>query len=107
MPYIWGIRLGIVLFVIFSLEGGLMAAYMAHTVGAPDGGPGLPVVNRSKQYGDLRVAHFIGIHLLQAVPLFGYFIAANKKAVLFFSTVYLVFTLLLFVQAMMGVPLFF
>ncbi|MCX6218911.1 hypothetical protein [Spirosoma sp.] len=33
--YIWGIRLGILLFVVFALEGFLMAGRMAHTVGAP------------------------------------------------------------------------
>ena len=43
------------LFVIFSFEGGLMASPLSHNVGAPDGGPGLPIVNWSKQYGDLRV----------------------------------------------------
>src|SRR6185503_11959868 len=41
MPYIWGIRLGIILFVLFAFEGGVMARLLTHTVGAPDGGPGL------------------------------------------------------------------
>jgi hypothetical protein len=107
MPYIWGIRLGIILFVIFSFEGGIMASHLSHTVGAPDGGEVLPVINWSKHYGDMRVAHFIGMHALQVLPLFGFFIAKNNRGVQLFSAAYFLFATLLFVQAMMAIPLFF
>lgn len=107
MPYIWGIRLGIILFVIFSFEGGIMATRLSHTIGATDGGPGLPVVNWSRQYGDLRVAHFIGIHSLQLIPLFGYYIARSNRGVQLFAAGYFILTVFLFIQAIQKIPLLF
>ena len=52
----WGIRLGLLMLLAGSVEGSLMIAHGAHLVGAADGAPGLPFVNWSTQYGDLRVA---------------------------------------------------
>jgi hypothetical protein len=105
--YLWGIRLGLFVFLVFTLEGGAMSSRLSHTVSAADGSAGLPVVNWSTQYGDLRVAHFFGMHALQIIPLFGFFIAKKPRSVQIFSGVYLLVVLALFVQAMKGVPLFF
>ena len=107
LPYVWGIRLGLLLFIIFSLQGGLMVGLLSHTVGAPDGGSGLPIVNWSKEHGDLRIAHFLGLHSLQVLPLFGYYIAKTKRQTIIFSCFYFVIIAAVLFQAMKGIPLFF
>jgi hypothetical protein len=82
----WALRLGMSLTIVGALTGGLMtrptaaqladaragkgmATLGAHTVGAPDGGPGVPVTGWSREHGDVRVPHFVGLHALQALAL--------------------------------------
>jgi hypothetical protein len=105
--YVWGIRLGLVFFILASVEGGLMIGLFKHTVGGADGSPGLPLVNWSRQYGDLRIAHFFGLHALQILPLLGFYIAKNKNQLFVFAGLYLFFITVVFIQAFKGIPLFF
>jgi len=103
--FTWGIRLGFLLFLIFSLSGGYMFHIMKHTIGAEDGSAGLPFVNWSTRFGDLRVAHFFGVHALQIIPLVSYYFLQKKSQVIRFTILYTIVIITLFVLAMAGIPL--
>jgi hypothetical protein len=51
-----------------------------NTVGGLDDGFGLPIVNGSKKFGDLRIAHFIGMYALQVLPLLSFYVLKDTKA---------------------------
>jgi hypothetical protein len=109
--FVLSIKIGLVLFVVFSFFGGYMSSINSHNVGGEIGGEGLTLLNWSTLFGDLRVAHFFGIHSLQLIPFFGYCISQKtdnqpkgKQWVWVFSGLYFFFLLITMVQALAGEP---
>jgi hypothetical protein len=109
--YLWGIRLGIIVTVVGSFQGFAMGSRLSHTVGAPDGVQGMPLTNWSVSHGDLRIAHALGLHALQFLPLIGFVISRwiGPNAVwlsLLAGICYTGMFLFLHVSALKGKPLF-
>lgn len=100
--------LGLVLtFVLGGGLGGYMSAQTGHSVGAAGGH--LPVFGWNRQGGDLRVAHFFGMHVMQALPILMAVVARLPKGVrwgaLAAGTAASVgVTVFVFVQALNGQP---
>lgn len=112
MGYRSGIVLGTLIFILGSLQGFVMVARLGHAVPGPDGGAGLPFVNWSTTGGDLRIAHFLGLHALQALPLAGWWLdqrasltpASRRSLIGAAGAAWLVVCVVALMQALAGTP---
>ena len=122
----WALRIGMILTILGAMTGPLMTrpteeqlaharagggmtTVGAHAVGGPDGGPGVPVTGWSREYGDVRVPHFFGLHAIQALALVAVGLrrwrrpeVTRVKAVLIAAASYASLFLLLLWQALRG-----
>jgi len=107
------IGIGWLVVIVGSWVGGQMISQMSHNVGVVDGGAGLPMLNWSTVAGDLRVAHFVGLHGIQIIPLFAWILVkkwntntqTKTMTVIAFSLVFAACVAFVFFQAKQGIPL--
>ncbi len=106
----WGLILGCVL---GTLSGAYVSGQAGHWVGGtPSDAASVPVVGWSLDGGDLRVAHFFGLHAMQILPLAAWALdrtslgAVSLRAWWCLAGVYVTWTAFTFIQAVLGRPVF-
>lgn len=122
----WALRLGMTLTIVGAFTGALMtrptaaqleqaraeghmAIVGAHTVGGADGGPGVPLTGWSREHGDLRIPHFVGLHAIQVLALLAIGLRRSRasetvrvRAVVFAAASYASLFVLLLLAAIRG-----
>lgn len=107
--FVTAVVLGLILtFLLGGGLGGYMSSQIGHSVGAQGGH--VPLFGWNRSGGDLRIAHFLGIHAQQAIPILGAlitgFAARARWGLLIGGTAaYTALTLAVFFQAVAGRPL--
>ena len=96
--------------VLAVLFGGYMSNQSGHWVGGdPSDATGLPFFHWSTTGGDLRVPHFFGLHIMQALPVVGFLLrdfpqARSRSLIALAAIIWAGFTFLTFFQAISGLP---
>ena len=90
---------------------GYLGANSDHHVGvAPPGAPAVPFLGWSGAVGDLRPAHFLALHAMQALPLYALWRerggrVARRGEIALVTVAWVGLTLAVFAQALAGLPL--
>lgn len=96
--------------VLAILSGGYMSSQGGHWVGGDlTDATGLPFFHWSTTGGDLRVAHFFGLHIMQALPVLGFLFRdfsplQARGLILLGAVLWIGLTILTFFRALAGEP---
>jgi hypothetical protein len=95
--------------ILGAITGGYMSAQTGHWVGGvANDATGVFFFGWSRTGGDLRVAHFVGLHAIQGIPVIGYLVrnvSAGQAVVWASLAIWTVVTAFFFIQAIGGRPL--
>lgn len=115
-PLILATVLGLIFtFVLGGGFGGYMGSQGGHWVGtAASDANGTAMFNWSTLGGDLRVAHFFGMHAMQVIPGFAILLGmvmprkssenTHNTLIISFTVAYVAFSTMTFIQAVQGKP---
>jgi hypothetical protein len=101
-----GIYWGLAVFLLGCIEAGFMASGTGHFVGG-NGGATIPFLGWSLDHGDLRVAHFVGLHGLQLFALMGFALQRFRNGSIFLQGMgltYFLWVMILWWMALAGKP---
>lgn len=103
--FTWGIRLGLLFFIMASLIEGVIIYRMSPVIGGQENsGSNLFIMNWSRTYGDLRVSKFFSFTALAIIPMVSHFFLKTKMQVLLFSLFYLIIVITFLILAILKVP---
>ena len=98
--FTWGIRMGMIIFLI----GLFIGVYMMLVHGNNESFLGSNILN--KKHGNLKIPFFLGIHGLQIVPFLSYYFFQNKKQVVNFTLLYFIMMVVFLLMAFINLKIF-
>lgn len=111
LAYLWGLRWGLIIFLMAAAIGVYMIMLGTHSIGNTENS--LYFLNWNASGGDLRVAHFVGLHALQLMPFLSWFLYSNQQQwrihfpviwVFSFALIYVLYSLYVTFVALAGMP---
>ena len=104
--FTWGIRLGMIVFLIGLLIGFYI---LINFINASDNNYNVAlneIVFNKKKQGNFIIPFFLGIHGLQIIPLLSYYFFQNKKQVVNFTLLYFIMMIVLLFMAFINLAIF-
>jgi hypothetical protein len=101
----WGFILSCMLTIVTA---GYMSSVGPLVGTAPEGAAAFPLMGWSGAVGDIRPAHFLAVHAMQALPLAGLWFDRNgigPQGISWVAAAYVALTAAVFLQALSGYPL--